>query len=104
MTLAKVRPGYARNFLLPQKKALRATKSNLAYFEGSVKLWKPPTRRRRTASAHAGKLNGLKVVVVRQASEAGHLYGSVTTRDIAEAISITGLKYGPQPGCFKSGD
>jgi large subunit ribosomal protein L9 len=91
--VVKVRPGYARNFLLPQKKALRATKSNLAYFEGQRKALETANQKKKDeASAHAGKLNGLKVVVVRQASEAGHLYGSVTTRDIAEAISATGLK------------
>ncbi len=83
----KVKPGYARNFLLPQKKALRATKENVAHFEAQRHALEAlNTERKAEADKVAKKLEGLKVVIVRQASEAGHLYGSVASRDIAEAI------------------
>jgi large subunit ribosomal protein L9 len=86
--VVKVKPGYARNFLLPQRKALRATKENLAYFEGQRKALEAQNAERKAeAEKMAGKLNGLKVVILRQASEAGHLYGSVASRDIADAIT-----------------
>ncbi len=83
-----VKPGYARNYLLPQKKALRATKSNLAYFEAQRKsLEAENDKRKDDASKRAKKLEGLTVPIIRQASEGGQLYGSVTARDIAEEIS-----------------
>jgi len=83
----KVKPGYARNFLLPQKKALRATKENIAYFEAQRHALEAlNTERKSEAEKVAKKIDGLKVVILRQASEAGHLYGSVASRDIAEAI------------------
>lgn len=83
-----VKPGYARNYLLPQKKALRATKSNLAYFEAQRKVLEEENEKRKSeASAKAKKLEGLDVVMVRQASESGQLYGSVTARDIATSIN-----------------
>ncbi|MDD3021639.1 MAG: 50S ribosomal protein L9 [Alphaproteobacteria bacterium] len=88
--LVKVRPGYARNFLLPQKKALRATKENIAYFEAQRKALESQNNDRRAeAETLAKKIDGLKVVIIRQASEAGQLYGSVASRDIAEAIAET---------------
>ncbi len=86
--VVKVRPGYARNYLLPQKKALRATKENIAYFEAQRKhLEAENDKRRAEAEKLAKKLEGTKVAIIRQASESGQLYGSVTSRDIAEEIS-----------------
>ena len=86
--LVKVKPGFARNFLLPQRKALRATKENLAYFEAQRKALEAQNDARKAeAEKESKKLEGLKVVILRQASEAGHLYGSVASRDIAEAIA-----------------
>jgi large subunit ribosomal protein L9 len=91
--VVKVKPGYARNYLLPQKKALRATKENMAYFERQkVVIEKTNAERRSGAEAEAGKVDGSSVVIVRQAAETGQLYGSVSTRDIADAISALGHK------------
>lgn len=82
-----VKPGYARNYLLPQDKALRATKANIAYFEARKKeIEKQNDARRKEAEKYAGKLKGLTVTLIRLASDSGQLYGSVTARDIAEAI------------------
>ena len=90
--VVKVKAGYARNFLLPQKKAMRATKENLAYFEGQrAQLEAHNLSRRQEAEAVARKLDGLNVVVIRQAGETGQLYGSVGTRDIAEAVTAAGF-------------
>lgn len=89
--IVKVKPGYARNFLLPTKKALRATKENLAYFERQkAVIVQSNEDRRKSATAHGGKVDGAAVVIVRQAAESGQLYGSVTARDIADAISALG--------------
>jgi len=86
--VVKVKPGYARNFLLPQRKALRATKENLAYFEGQrAALEKLNGERKAEAQKLATKLEGLKLMIIRQASEAGSLYGSVASRDIADALA-----------------
>jgi large subunit ribosomal protein L9 len=86
--VVNVKPGYARNYLLPRKKALRATKANIAYFESQRKhLEAENEKRRKDAEAAAEKLKGLKVVMIRQAAESGQLYGSVNARDIAETIS-----------------
>jgi len=83
-----VRPGFARNFLLPQHKALRATQANLERFEREreviEKLNAERAEKARTSGQH---LDGHSVVLIRQASETGQLYGSVTTRDIADAVS-----------------
>jgi large subunit ribosomal protein L9 len=90
--VVKVKPGYARNFLLPQKKALRATKDNLAYFEKQrAQLEAQNLKRRQDAEGVAKKLEGLQVVILRQAGETGQLYGSVATRDIAEAVTAAGF-------------
>jgi large subunit ribosomal protein L9 len=87
-----VRPGFARNFLLPQKKALRATKDNLAYFETQRSQLEAQNLTRKTeAEQVAQKLNGLSVIVIRQAGESGQLYGSVTARDIAQAVTEAGF-------------
>lgn len=88
----KVKPGFARNYLLPQKKALRATRENLAYFERQrAQLEANNLHRKSEATEIGGKLDGLSVVVVRQAGESGQLYGSVSARDIAEAVSEAGF-------------
>ncbi len=89
--VVKVKPGYARNYLLPQKKALRATKSNLEYFENrKADLHAQNEHRRAEAETASKKVDGLKLVIIRQASEAGQLYGSVAARDVAEAIVAQG--------------
>ncbi|HKY95453.1 MAG TPA: 50S ribosomal protein L9 [Kiloniellales bacterium] len=90
--VVRVRPGFARNFLLPKKKALRATKANLAYFETQrARLEAANLQRKSEAEKVAGKVDGLSVVVIRQAGESGQLYGSVTARDIAEAVDQSGV-------------
>jgi large subunit ribosomal protein L9 len=88
----KVKPGFARNYLLPRKKALRATKENLAYFDSQrAQLEANNLHRKSEATEIGGKLEGLSVVIVRQAGESGQLYGSVSARDIAEAVSAAGF-------------
>ena len=90
--LVKVKPGFARNFLLPQKKALRATKENLAYFETQrAQLEANNLQRKSEATEIGGKIEGLRVVIVRQAGESGQLYGSVSARDIADAVTEGGF-------------
>jgi large subunit ribosomal protein L9 len=90
--VVKVKPGFARNYLLPQKKALRATKENLAYFESQrAQLEANNLHRKSEATEVGGKLEGLSVIVVRQAGESGQLYGSVSAKDIAEAVSDAGF-------------
>jgi large subunit ribosomal protein L9 len=82
-----VKPGYARNYLLPSSKALRASKDNIAYFDSKKKeIEKQNEAKRKEAEAQAKKMETLSVVLVRLASESGQLYGSVTARDIAEAV------------------
>lgn len=91
--VVKVKPGFARNFLLPQKKALRATKDNIAYFESQRKVLEAQNLERRSdAEQAAAKMKDLKVTLIRQASEALQLYGSVTSRDIADAANAAGVK------------
>ncbi len=86
--IVSVKPGYARNFLLPQKKALRASKENVAYFEGQKKTLEAANEKsRKEAEALAKKIEGVKVPVIRQASEAGQLFGSVNSRDISVSVS-----------------
>jgi large subunit ribosomal protein L9 len=90
--VVKVKPGFARNYLLPQKKALRATPENRAYFEAQRQhLEAQNLTRRSEAEKVAAKLDGISVVLVRQAGETGQLYGSVTSRDIAEALAGAGF-------------
>ncbi len=87
----KVRPGFARNFLLPQKKALRATKSNLEMFEKQrAELEAKNAALRDAAEKLATTMDNIKIVVIRQASEMGMLYGSVSARDVAEALKDMG--------------
>jgi large subunit ribosomal protein L9 len=93
--VVKVRPGFARNFLLPQKKALRATKENLAFFETQRAQLEAQNLARKGDAEHvAQKLDGVAVVVIRQAGESGQLYGSVTARDIADAVTAAGFTVG----------
>ena len=88
-----VKNGYARNFLLPQKKALRKTKANLALFEEKKKEYEAYNLKlKEDAKKISEKLKGLSVVVVRQAAENGQLYGSVTARDICMAAEDAGFK------------
>ncbi len=90
--VVKVKPGFARNYLLPQKKALRASKENLARFEQErVQLEAQNLKRRAEAERVAERVGGLSVVVIRQAGESGSLYGSVSARDIADAATAAGL-------------
>ncbi len=89
--VVKVKPGYARNYLLPQKKALRATKANLELFEKQrAELEAKNASMREQAEKMGKKLDGMKFIVIRQASETGQLYGSVTSRDVAEAAKDAG--------------
>ncbi|MEP3244974.1 MAG: 50S ribosomal protein L9 [Sneathiella sp.] len=90
--VVNVKNGYARNFLLPQGKALRANKSNLEIFEKRrAQLEADNLKRKDEASAVAEKLDGQSVVLIRAASESQQLYGSVSTQDIARAISDAGF-------------
>ena len=87
-----VRPGYARNYLLPQEKALRATEANLARFEAERDALEKRNAERAAAAATDGeKIDGEKFVMIRQAGESGQLYGSVTSRDIADIVSGSGV-------------
>jgi large subunit ribosomal protein L9 len=90
--IVKVRPGYARNYLLPQKKAMRATKDNMAFFETQrAQLEANNLQRKSEAAEVAQKLEGLVVVLIRQAGESGQLYGSVAARDISDAVTKAGF-------------
>lgn len=90
--VVKVKPGYARNFLLPRRKALRATKGNRARFEAErTQLEAINLERRAEAQAVAQKTEDLSVVIIRQAGDSGQLYGSVSGRDIADAVTAAGL-------------
>lgn len=87
-----VKPGYARNYLLPQRKALRATKDNLTVFESQrAQLETQNLERKQEAENVAEKLDDLQVVMIRQAGDTGQLYGSVTARDVAEAVTEAGF-------------
>ena len=90
--LVKVKPGFARNYLLPQGKALRANKANMAKFEEQRgQLDAANLERRGDAEVAAAKLNGFTCNLLRQASDSDQLYGSVTARDIAGAASDSGV-------------
>ena len=87
-----VKSGYARNFLLPQKKALSASKDNIANFEAQkVQLEAQNLETRKEAEAMGEKLHGQQFIVIRQASDGGNLYGSVTPRDASEAATAEGF-------------
>ena len=88
----KVKPGFARNYLLPEKKAIRANKDNLSKFEAQrAQLEAQNLQRREEAERVAERVGGLTVVIIRQAGEAGSLYGSVSARDISDATTAAGL-------------
>src|SRR4029450_12473682 len=90
--VVRVRDGFARNYLLPNGKALRATKENRTRFETmKVELEARNPELKSEAGKTSGKLDGKRVVVVRQASETGQLYGSVTPRDIVALLAEDGL-------------
>jgi large subunit ribosomal protein L9 len=90
--VVRVKDGFARNFLLPQKKALRANKSNLAYFETQrAQLEARNLERKREAGDVSAKLEGKTFVLLRQAGDQGQLYGSVSPRDIADVITAGGF-------------
>ncbi len=90
--VVKVKNGYARNFLLPQGKALRASKANLETFEKQrAQLEADNLKRKDEAAAVGDKLDGQSVILIRAASESAQLYGSVSTQDIARAVSEAGF-------------
>jgi len=90
--VVKVRPGYARNYLLPQRKAMRASKENLAHFEARrAQLEAANLEQRKDAEYVAEKLAGTTVEMIRQAGESGVLYGSVSARDVAAALTEKGF-------------
>lgn len=94
--VVKVRPGFARNYLLPKKIALRATEENIKYFEAQkTKIEADNAEMRAKAQKIADEIGAISITVVRQASEKGQLYGSVAARDIAAAISDQGIKVTP---------
>ena len=87
-----VKDGFARNFLLPQGKALRATAANRQKFEAErAHIEKRNDERRNAAAGIAEGLNGRTVVIIRQAGETGQLYGSVASRDVVEALAVDGF-------------
>jgi len=89
----RVKDGFARNFLLPKKKALRATKANREYFQAQkVQLEAHNLERKKDADAIAKKLGGKSFTLIRQAGDRGQLYGSVSTRDVADAAEKAGFK------------
>jgi large subunit ribosomal protein L9 len=91
--VVRVKDGYARNFLLPQGKALRASEASRKKFEEQRhELEARNLERKSEAEKVAAKVNGQSFVVVRQAGETGHLYGSVTARDLAEVLAAGGFK------------
>lgn len=93
--VVKVKTGYARNYLLPQKKALRATENSRKVFEGRrAQLEAENLQRKGEAETVAATLDGMTVALIRAASESGQLYGSVTARDVADAISAAGVSVG----------
>lgn len=93
--VVSVKPGFARNFLLPKNKALRATDANKKLFAARRKdIEAQNLKRREEAEAAAATMNGARIVLVRQAGEAGQLYGSATARDIAEQLGEVGYKVG----------
>lgn len=93
--VVSVKDGFARNFLLPRKKALRATDANKAHFEKQRKeIEAQNLARKKEAESVAQKMDGVGVVLVRQAGESGQLYGSVNARDVADALTEKGYQVG----------
>jgi large subunit ribosomal protein L9 len=91
--VVSVKDGYARNFLLPNKKALRANEANRKLFEAQrADIEAKNAARRDEAQAQAGSVDGMSAVLIRAASNAGQLYGSVSVRDIVDALNADGAK------------
>lgn len=91
--VVNVKPGFARNFLLPQEKALRATKANLARFEAEREYLEARNAENREKAVEAGQgVDGSDVIIIRNAGDTGQLYGSVSARDIAEELESKGVK------------
>ena len=90
--VVNVKAGFARNYLLPQNKALRKTKQNLTRFESQrAQLEAENLTKKTEAEKIADKLKGMKITILRAAGETGQLYGSVTSRDIAETVTESGV-------------
>lgn len=90
--IVRVKPGFARNYLLPQNKALRATKANMTYFEAQrAVLEEENLKRRADAEAAAERLDGVTLTLIRSAGASGQLYGSVAPRDVAAALGEEGI-------------
>jgi len=90
--VVSVKPGYARNFLLPSKKAIRATESNIKKFEAERKdLEAQNLETKKEADSIKSEINGKTFIIIRSASDSGSLYGSVTNRDAEEAMKSDGL-------------
>ena len=88
-----VKDGFARNFLLPRHKALRATEANLKVFEGQrAEIETRNNKAKEAAEESAGSLNGSSYILIRQAGETGQLYGSVSGRDVSDAVQAEGGK------------
>jgi len=95
--IVTVKDGFARNYLVPHGKAMRATKANRAEFERRrVQLEASNLKRKEEATAAAGRIEGASVVVLRQAGEGGQLYGSVNARDVAVAFGAAGIEFDRQ--------
>jgi large subunit ribosomal protein L9 len=91
--VVSVKPGFARNYLLPRKKALRANESNRKVFEANrAQIEADNAARRSTAETDSKGIDGKSVTLIRQASNTGQLYGSVAVRDIVEALAADGIK------------
>jgi len=91
--VVNVKPGFARNYLLPQEKALRATKANLARFEAEREYLEQRNEENREKAVNDGKaVDGADVIIIRKAGDTGQLYGSVSARDIAEDLAEKGVK------------
>jgi large subunit ribosomal protein L9 len=96
--VVRVKDGFARNFLLKRGKALRATADNKAKFDGmKADLEANNLKAKGEAAKVAEKINGRDIVIIRQASESGQLFGSVTVRDIVAALAAAGITVNPPP-------
>tara|TARA_B100000686_G_scaffold322609_2_gene376587 strand:+ start:352 stop:1026 length:675 start_codon:yes stop_codon:yes gene_type:complete len=105
--VVSVKNGFARNYLLPRRKALRATKQNIANFENQRSQYEVQNlERRKEADAVAAKMDGLMLIIIRQASESGQLYGSVAARDVSDGVTDAGYtidrRQVEMPGPIKS--
>ncbi|MDR1907354.1 MAG: 50S ribosomal protein L9 [Holosporales bacterium] len=101
--VVSVKDGYARNFLLPKKKALRASKSNLEYLEKQRTVFEAENlKKKNEAEEIAARMDNVLVSLIRQAGEAGNLFGSVRSADIAEAVGQAGYKIHKSQVCIKT--